>query len=192
MIKNLKFSFVYFIIFFVVFACTHQRKTPLQKPTIPIQKYSRTDWAHWSDKDEDCQNTRHEILIARSLVPPVLDRRKCRVISGKWADYYFPEVHLKAKAVDIDHLIPLKHAHDVGGHAWTNDEKENFANDVENLVITRRSYNRQKGAKRIDQWLPVHKEYACKYIKDWIRLKEKYKLNFTSPEKRTIELSRCH
>jgi hypothetical protein len=168
----------------LLLSCSH-------KPRPLTKEYNRTEWIHWSDIDNDCQDTRHEILISRSLVKPTLDRSGCRVIEGKWHDYYYPELHVKAKSVDIDHLIPLKHAHDVGGHSWSKEEKEKFANDHDNLVITKSSYNRKKGAKRIDQWLPVHHDYSCKYIRDWIKLKQKYKLKITSPEQQTIKTSQC-
>lgn len=163
-------------------------QAPLKKPST---KYNRHDWPHWSDADKDCQNTRHEILIARSLIPVSMDRKNCNVMKGKWDDYYYPEVHTLPKAVDIDHLIPLKHAHDVGGSSWSTSERERFANDPDNLVITYKVYNRTKGAKTIAQWLPVHKDYACKYIRDWIKVKKKYRLEFTIPEQKTITEARC-
>jgi hypothetical protein len=153
--------------------------------------YNRKDWPHWSDRDRDCQNTRHEILIVRSLVPVSLDRKGCHVMKGKWKDYYYAEIHTSSRSVDIDHLIPLKHASDMGGDVWTTEEKEKFANDPENLVITNKTYNRKKGAKTIAEWLPVNQEYTCRYIKDWIRLKKKYQLHLTKPEENTISHSKC-
>lgn len=156
-----------------------------------IQKYQRKHWKHWTDSDRDCQNTRAEILIARSLTSVSFDRKGCKVMRGKWNDYYFPEVHTLASFVDIDHLVPLKHAHQTGGNKWSKKKKEEFANDPENLVITNKKYNREKGHKGIDQWLPVGQSYACKYIKDWIKIKKKYQLEITSAEKNTIETARC-
>jgi Protein of unknown function (DUF1524) len=169
----------------LVATCTHQVS---KKKSI---SYNRKDWAHWSDFDKDCQSTRHEILITRSLAPVSMDRKGCHVMQGKWEDYYYPEVHTKPKVVDIDHLIPLKHAHDLGADQWSDDQKEIFANDPDNLVITNMTYNRKKGAKTIAEWLPVNKDYACKYIRDWIRIKKKYKLELTNPELRTIEQAKC-
>lgn len=154
-------------------------------------RYNRKDWVHWTDADKDCQNTRQEILIARSTTPVSLDRKGCKVIQGRWSDFYYPEVHTSSKQVDIDHLIPLKHASDVGASRWSAYEKEVFANDPENLVVTNKSYNRKKGAKTIAEWLPVHKEYACNYIKEWVRLKKKYDLPLTPPEKKTITDANC-
>lgn len=174
----------YFFTLLLISACA---QLPSQKP-VP---YNRKHWPHWTDKDKDCQNTRHEILIQRSLTPVTLDKKGCKVLGGKWSDYYYPETHTRSKNVDIDHLIPLKHANSIGASIWTKQEKEKFANDPDNLVITNKTYNRKKGAKTIAQWLPVNQDYACKYIKDWVRLKKKYQLTITNEEKKTIETARC-
>jgi hypothetical protein len=154
-------------------------------------KYIRKHWSHWSDQNENCLNTRHEILKSRSLVPVKTGRKGCTVVIGKWNDYYFLEQHSLAKMVDIDHLVPLKHAHDSGGAGWTKEQKEIFANDPENLVITNKIYNREKGPKTIAEWLPINRDYACKYIRDWIKIKNKYGLIIGQREQDTIKLSGC-
>lgn len=175
----------YVLILAILIACAHQ----VTKTSHP--KYSRSSWKHWTDDDGNCLNMRQEILKSRSLVKVKLNKKGCTVVSGKWDDYYYPEIHTKSKTVDIDHLVPLKLAHDQGGYEWSAEKKERFANDPENLVITNRSYNRKKGAKSIDQWLPVHQEYACKYIRDWKHIKKKYGLMITESEQKTIQVSRC-
>lgn len=172
-----------FLILFILFSCT-------QQPGIQ-KKYQRSEWHHWNDLDKNCRNTRQEILHSRSDTPVKFNKKGCTVVSGRWKDYYYPEVHTSSREVDIDHLIPLKHAHDIGGDKWPLELKEKFANDPENLVITYKKYNRIKGAKRIDQWLPVHQEYACKYIHHWIKIKKKYALPFTEGEKKTIAQISC-
>lgn len=123
-------------------------------------------------KNKNCFNTRHEILKVRSEIS-VKFRKKgktCYVYSGVWSDYYFPEKLTSPKDIDIDHIVPLKHAHDIGGYLWSPELKEKFANDPENLVITYKKYNRQKGAKKISEWLPLNITYACKYYKDWMKI----------------------
>ena len=155
------------------------------------RKYNRKEWKHWSDADGNCLNTRSEILKLRSRGPVALDKKGCTVIGGLWDDYYYPEIHTNAKKVDIDHLIPLKNAHETGGASWSKNEREVFANDPENLVITNLSYNRKKGAKGIDGWLPVHKDYACNYIKNWVKVKKKYHLKMTAKEQHTFNSSAC-
>jgi hypothetical protein len=173
----------YLLVFFVLSSsCSIQHSNP----------YNRKDWPHWSDFDKNCLNTRAEILKERSLLPVKFNKKGCGVKAGKWEDYYYPEIHLKAKNVDVDHLIPLKHAHESGGGVWSREKKEKFANDPDNLVITNRTYNRQKGAKTIAQWLPVQKDYACKYIKDWFKIKKKYGLEIKSDEIDSAESTKCH
>jgi hypothetical protein len=149
--------------------------------------YVRSEWKHWIDEDKDCEDTRAEILKQRSEVPVKIDPKSCTVRSGSWKDYYYPEVHVLASKVDIDHLIPLKHAHESGGANWTAEQKMRFANDPRNLVITNRKYNRTKGAKTPLEWLPSKREYACKYLKDWLALKKSYRLRIASDENSAVE-----
>lgn len=177
-------TFWIIVLFVLTSSCSQTR-------VLPEIKYVRSDWEHWTDKDKDCQNTRQEILIERSLFKVKLNKKGCTVSQGKWMDYYHPEEHFLARNVDIDHLIPLKHAHDSGASHWSKEEKKLFANDLENLVITNRSYNRMKGAKTIAEWLPINKDRACRYIKDWIHIKKKYNLRLEEAEWKTIQLSGC-
>jgi hypothetical protein len=159
-------------------------------PVPMSHNYNRKDWRHWVDEDKDCLDTRSEILKSRSLREVKLNRKGCKIVSGEWDDFYYSEKLYLAKKVDIDHLIPLKNAHLSGGADWGNDLKKEFANDPENLVVTNLKYNRQKGAKGIDSWLPVNKKYACKYVKKWIYVKNKYQLTILKDEKHTIDVIR--
>ncbi len=169
----------YFILFFTL-SCA-----------APVTKYNRKAWKYPVDSDKNCINTRSEILKSRSTTSVTFNKKGCTVVAGKWDDYYYPETHTIAKKVDIDHLVPLKNAHETGGYRWTKKRRETFANDPENLVVTNLRYNRKKGAKGIDGWLPVHRDYACKYIKDWVKIKKKYNLEMTSKEQMTLNSSGC-
>jgi hypothetical protein len=153
--------------------------------------YHRKQWRHWIDEDRDCQNTRQEILISRSEDPVILNKKGCVVKRGKWRDYYFDEILTLANQVDVDHLVPLKHAHVMGGEKWSKIEKKQFANDPENLVLTNKIYNRKKGAKSISEWLPLDRTYACKYIADWMKIKKKYHLIIPPKELETQALLKC-
>jgi hypothetical protein len=145
--------------------------------------YSRAEWKHWIDEDADCKDTRAEILTERSEIPAKIDPQKCKVLSGRWNDYYFSEILLRTSDIDIDHLVPLKHAHEAGGAAWSAEEKKRFANDPRNLVVTNRKYNRKKGEKTPLEWLPIERRYACKYWRDWMTIKSLYKLEISSEER---------
>ncbi len=175
------------------FGCAVRRPVPVATPAPKkvVAKYERSQWKHWTDADKNCLDTRAEILKARSLTPVQMNKRGCVVVRGKWQDYYYNEVHTVAGMVDIDHLVPLHHAHYAGGAFWSALQKEKFANDPENLVITNRKYNRQKGPKAIDEWLPVERQYACKYVASWQQLKRKYELKMTASELATIKQLNC-
>lgn len=181
---------VIFICGLLVASCASR---PPVKTNFPVSKYERSAWTHWIDQDKNCFDTRQEILKARSEIPPEIKktRSKCSVVSGLWSDYYFDEKLRRASEIDIDHIVPLKHAHDSGASGWSSEQKAEFANDPENLVITNKSYNRKKGSKSLDRWLPVDIAYACKYYDDWMKIKKKYNLEVSQEELKSVDLRKC-
>ncbi|WP_425641387.1 HNH endonuclease family protein [Marinomonas gallaica] len=118
--------------------------------------YSRDKFGHgWDDADRDCQNTRQEVLISMSTNPVrFADEKQCRVTFGRWISTYSGEVIFDASTMDIDHVVPLKWAWDHGADKWSQEKREQFANDPVNLVAVEASLNRSKGAKGLDEWLP--------------------------------------
>jgi hypothetical protein len=107
------------------------------------------------DDDRDCQNTRHEILIQTSIKAVEFKTdNECDVLAGEWYDPYSDETFTISKDLDLDHIVPLKFAHGHGADKWSRERKKQFANDYGNLLLVNASLNRQKGAKRLDEWLP--------------------------------------
>ncbi|HLT22368.1 MAG TPA: DUF1524 domain-containing protein [Bacteriovoracaceae bacterium] len=159
----------------------------------PDVTYKRKDWqSRWADDDKNCRDTRAEILIERSLVPVTFtNKKKCRVRFGEWKDYYYPEIIKDAKMIDIDHLVPLYEAHKSGGSSWSKLKRKEFANDPDNLVITSRTTNRQKGANTLKNWLPMNIKYACRYYYQWMSIKKKYELKISDEEINSLDLSKC-
>jgi len=156
--------------------------------------YSRKEFQHWIDLDGNCRNTRQELLIERSLAPvtfSISKKGKCTVKTGKWADFYFDETLERADQIDIDHIVPLKHAWDLGADSWDASKRRDFANDPDNIVITNLKYNRQKGAKTILEWHPIGRVYACKYMAKWLLVKERYKLLISKQELDNKKLLKC-
>ena len=163
-------------------------------------EYNRRDWRHWIDTDRDCQNTRAEVLIDESLAAvsfaPEDDGDECRVTSGRWIGPWSGEVFTDASDVDIDHHVPLGHAHLSGGWDWPTERKRAYANDLDNpasLQATNASVNRIKGKKPPDEWRPEASAGWCRYAADWVSVKLKWELTVTTIEVDALEemLSTC-
>ena len=151
-----------------------------------IPEYNRNDWKHWIDENGDCQNTRHEVLIEESFeTVTYTNDTYCSVSTGKWYGNYTGQYYYNASELDIDHFIPLKNAHQSGGHSWSSTKKKEFANyrlDPDNLIAVNLSANRSKGAKGPDEWRPSNAEYWCEYAYDWIRIKDYWNLSASQAE----------
>lgn len=150
-----------------------------------IYSYSRSDYKHWVDADKDCQNTREEVLIIESLQKPILDKKGCKVIQGKWYDPYTDKYFTNPNDLDVDHFVPLKEVDRSGGSEWNSEKKMNYANDLEDsktLIAVDKSANRAKGDKDPSDWLPTNQKYQCEYIKNWQEIKKKWNLKMDKKE----------
>ena len=151
-----------------------------------LPNYDRNDWKHWIDEDRDCQNSRHEVLIQESLKEVTFKNDKnCQVASGHWHDPYTDDIITDATKLDVDHMVPLKNAHDSGGWAWDKKKKSEYANYMQfhnHLIAVTASANRQKGASGPDEWKPSNKEHWCDYAMDWIKIKVQWGLSATTSE----------
>ena len=113
-------------------------RSPVAPIPTDIAEYNRSQWKHWADEDGDCQDARQEVLISESLVEVTFEsERKCRVGTGRWFGA-FTGIYVEAPGdLDIDHLVPLKNAHDSGGWDWSSDRRQEYANylgDTNHLV----------------------------------------------------------
>lgn len=150
--------------------------------------YDRGEYGGWRDSDGDCINTRHEVLAAESLVPPLF--LGCKVVTGLWFDPYTGRTFTDPKDLDVDHMVPLAEAHRSGGFAWTREQKRAYANDLDNpghLIAVEARANRQKGAKDPAQWMPPNKTYWCAYLLTWLAIKEKWNLSIDEVERWAID-----
>ena len=166
--------------------------------------YDRDDWGRWRDADGDCQDTRQEVLI-RDATAVTLNASGCRVTSGNWIGHFSGNAYTDPSDLDVDHVVPLKHAHDTGGSAWSTADKRTFANDMENLLAVDDGLNQSKGSKGITEWLPFRD--SCGYIQRFMSVKVRYGLGTsfgemalwgqcgTAPAPPTVKMSRsgiCH
>lgn len=176
----------------VVFAATPNRKSLLEEieTQTQIARYDRNLFGGWADADEDCMNTRHEILASLSTQDVKLSRNKCLVVRGEWLDQYTGKTFTRARDVDIDHLVPLKWAWDRGAHSWSPERRAEFANDPVNLFPVMDQVNQDKGAKGPVDWLPPDDSFRCQYITRFMRVALEYNLQIPDAENARIAESR--
>lgn len=156
------------------------------EPDATRPPYERDDYDRegWGDFDGDCISTRHELLIAESLEPPVMDPSGCFVEAGRWVDPYTGTQYTLADQVTVDHVVALAEAHRAGAWRWDLDSRYRFTNDEHpgQLVLVGADVNQAKADHRPDEWLPPDPAAHCQYASDWITTKARYQLTVTASE----------
>ena len=151
-----------------------------------LPDYDRNDWKQWTDADRDCQDARNEVLIAESRTAVAYRTdRKCRVAAGEWLAPYTNTIVTDPGKLDVDHMVPLGNAHHSGAWQWSANQRERYANyleDPQHLIAVTAGANRSKGARGPDQWKPEDRTYWCQYATDWITIKSTWELTVTQQE----------
>ena len=154
--------------------------------TDQLEGYDRTRFKLWIDADKNGCDTRAEVLITEAIVKP-RKSAKCKLTGGKWLSSYDGIRYTDASKLDIDHLVPLAEAWRSGAWAWTDQQRMEYANDLQDdwaLNAVTASVNRSKGDKDISQWLP--KKNVCAYLGGWVSIKARYELTVDVAEAKVI------
>ncbi len=82
-------------------------------------------------------------------------------------------------ALQVDHIVPLSWAWKNGANEWTPEQRRNFANDQDSvLLLADGPENMGKGDKGPSEWMvPENPEYRCKYASQWVSILNEYKLS---------------
>ena len=153
--------------------------------------YDRSLFKHWIDADKNGCNTRQEVLIEEAIVKPKIGK-KCVLSGGTWISSYDNKtIKGSGSTLDVDHTVPLAEAWRSGAWAWTNEERQLFANDLKDnrvLIAVTASSNRSKSDRDLANWLPkASKEVVCDYVFAWIAVKSRYYLSVDPKESAVIE-----
>jgi hypothetical protein len=149
----------------------------------------------WADVDANGCGTRDDIL-SRDL-EGASKREGCVVVGGVLRDPYtgrdisFSKAN--ASAVQIDHVVALSLAWQLGAAQWPQGERVTFANDPANLLAVDGPANGQKSDSGPDSWLPANRAYRCTYVIRFTRVVSAYKLRLTSSMRDVIgsQLDNC-
>ncbi len=150
--------------------------------------YDRTRaFGDWVDADDDCRNTRHEVLASESQVTPVLSASGCTVTAGRWVSPFEDRTSTVASQLEIDHLVPLAEAWRSGARTWTPAQRLAFANDLgdeRSLNAVSSALNTAKGASGPEQWLPP--TGTCRYVEAWTAVKLRWALSVDPAEQAAL------
>jgi hypothetical protein len=146
----------------------------------------------WADVDRNGCDQRNDVLRRDLTEVQVREGTQgCVVVAGMLDDPYtgaaVPFAKADAAQVPIDHVVPLAAAWVQGAAAWTDDEREQFANDLGNLMATTRAENSAKGDSTADEWVPPNPTYGCSYATIVITVKDRYGLAVSPAEAGALE-----
>jgi hypothetical protein len=146
----------------------------------------------WSDVDRNGCDQRNDVLHRDLTEVEVREGTQgCVVVAGVLDDPYTGETVLFEKAsaaeVPVDHVVPLAAAWVQGAAAWSDEQREAFANDLANLMATTRSENSSKGDSTADEWVPADPSYGCSYATVVVTVKSTYVLSVTPAESRALQ-----
>ena len=153
--------------------------------------YSRAKFPHWLSAGSNCDV--RDTVLKRDGSQVKLSG--CNVVAGTWTSVYDGDKITDPSKVDIDHMVPLANAWRSGANAWTTQQRQDFANDLDDpqLLAVSASSNRSKGDQDPSTWKPELTGAWCEYAQDWITVKSRWKLTVTTAEKSALTdmLEKC-
>ena len=129
-------------------------------------------------------DTRNDILD-RDLVDKTytaISRCPTAVATGTLYDPYtndavtFTRGNQVGAAVQIDHIVPLALAWDLGARGWTDDMRRRFANDPANLLAVQGKANQDKSDSEPADWMPPNHAFWCQYAVQFVAVLRGYAL----------------
>lgn len=157
--------------------------------------YHRTAFGDSWDDDNDAPgghngcDTRNDILN-RDLVDvthTAIKRCPTAVATGTLRDPYtnatvvFVRGDQVGASVQIDHIVPLAYAWDMGARDWTAETRKRFANDPANLIAVAGQANQDKGDQQPADWMPPNQAFWCQYAMQFIEVLRGYRLPVDAP-----------
>lgn len=145
-----------------------------------------------ADAGNGC-DTRNDILI-RDLTDVRTDATKgCAhaVMSGELRSPYTGSFvsfrrGRNSAAVQIDHIVPLSYAWDMGASAWSAQQRANLANDPANLVAVDGASNMDKSDQEPARWMPRVRSFHCQYATQFVLVVSTYRLYLDAPSREVL------
>ena len=134
-------------------------------------------------------DTRNDILNRDLVDKTYVATKRCpdAVATGTLYDPYTNDVihftrgNQVGASVQIDHLVPLALAWDLGARDWTDELRIRFANDPANLIAVQGQANQDKGDEQPADWMPPNHAFWCQYAVQFVAVLRGYGLPVDAP-----------
>jgi len=170
----------------VVFGWIGCSSDPPPPPPPPPPDFDVALYGLWEDADNDCQDARTEVLIAKSWGGVTLSNDGCRVIEGVWFDPFTSETFHDPRVLDVDHFVPIAEVHRSGADRWPASKRREYGNDLKHpdtLVVVSQTTKAKRAGKEPMDWLPPNPAVQCEYIETWKKVKDTWELEMDPGEK---------
>jgi hypothetical protein len=129
-------------------------------------------------------DTRNDILNRDLIDKTFVSIKRCpdAVATGTLHDPYtnatvaFVRGNQIGASVQIDHIVPLALAWDLGARFWTDELRVRFANDPANLIAVAGKANQDKGDGEPAAWMPPNTAFWCQYAVQFVAVLRGYAL----------------
>ena len=164
-------------------------------PLVPLRirgyDYRRAAYGEAWDDDNDAPgghngcDTRNDILNRDLVDTTYVAIKRCpdAVATGTLHDPYtnatvaFVRGNQIGASVQIDHIVPLALAWDMGARNWTDAMRRRFANDPANLLAVAGQANQDKGDQEPATWMPPNAAFWCQYAVQFADVLRGYNLS---------------
>lgn len=134
-------------------------------------------------------DTRNDILDRDLVDKTYVSIKRCpnAVATGTLHDPYtnaviaFTRGPQTGQAVQIEHIVPLAYAWDMGARNWSDEVRVRFANDPANLLAIEGQVNQDKGDQEPATWMPPNAAFHCQYAMQFIAVLRGYALPVDVP-----------
>ncbi|KWX21482.1 membrane protein [Mycolicibacterium wolinskyi] len=134
-------------------------------------------------------DTRNDILNRDLADKTFVSIKRCpnAVATGTLHDPYtnvvvaFVRGNQTGAAVQIDHIVPLALAWDLGARDWPDELRLRFANDPANLIAVAGEANQNKGDQEPAHWMPPNRAFWCQYAVQFVEVLRGYRLPVDAP-----------
>lgn len=146
-----------------------------------MRGYDRDEFGPaWYDTDRNGCDQRDDVLSRDATSAEYDPQDYCAITAISLVDPYTGKTINGASAIHIDHVVPLAAAWRGGAKAWTDEQRLQFANDLNNLWAVSGTENMAKGDKTPDEWRPNNRGVWCAYAQTYTWVSLHYRLTVTA------------